>query len=644
MENEQEQIKINNYDINMLIGIYFYDQVTIQLSKLAERLCAPENEVELILAEYRESPVYKDFYAEMSAFSNARLGKQDTEVLAKCMGEAAELMKAFYVLDQRKVSPATILNEGNVDKLLQSAYFEECIGKDLSVLLTSESSENQGWKRLMAETALADGYQKSMEAMQSYRDFRRSQVDGDLGEKEAEYRVFATEAYEKAQRASENYTKVFNQTFVLPEVMAMRDLYQKGDEQKLLVMVQQKRADALVIGQFVDMLCGQPQGLSADFTGTPEAISDELHKALTETAWFENMVGHDLSGIYPEMMTQAQFEMAQGYVNRICEQAGDGATVKVKAFTSKANLIEMKVNPQEIARRMDVLTGRVEERKELNGLTESFVKGESQGVSQEFFESDQFKRHYGEDLSLVGARPGVADVMVMEQYRKMLEGRISEMAADLSQNPSADRVQDYKEYESLVNQAEVASLRMDSLYADRPVQLIDLSADDLAGLKMDRTVSLLYNEHTGKMILAEAGTSLEGTEGYSVIDRFTTAKHAMDFIRLADQKMEQTHRSGLSTDNMRNEYKVFKALPANDKSLYLSMSILSNEMAQKSEHPDLAAMRQFAFEYEQKVQFDLANPGVTDVVKTDANRAKLQAKIDHDSGADRTEKVGGRSM
>ena len=32
------------------------------------------------------------------------------------------------------------------------------------------------------------------------------------------------------------------------------------------------------------------------------------------------------------------------------------------------------------------------------------------------------------------------------------------------------------------------------------------------------------------------------------------------------------------------------------------------------------------------------------VVKTDANRAKLQAKIDHDSGADRTEKVGGRSM
>lgn len=254
MENEQEQIKINNYDINMLIGIYFYDQGTIQLSKLAERLCAPENEVELILAEYRESPVYKDFYAEMSAFSNARLGKQDTEVLAKCMGEAAELMKAFYVLDQRKVSPATILNEGNVDKLLQSAYFEECIGKDLSVLLTSESSENQGWKRLMAETALADGYQKSMEAMQSYRDFRRSQVDGDLGEKEAEYRVFATEAYEKAQRASENYTKVFNQTFVLPEVMAMRDLYQKGDEQKLLVMVQQKRADALVIGQFVDML------------------------------------------------------------------------------------------------------------------------------------------------------------------------------------------------------------------------------------------------------------------------------------------------------------------------------------------------------------------------------------------------------
>lgn len=72
MENEQEQIKINNYDINMLIGIYFYDQGTIQLSKLAERLCAPENEVELILAEYRESPVYKDFYAEMSAFSNAR--------------------------------------------------------------------------------------------------------------------------------------------------------------------------------------------------------------------------------------------------------------------------------------------------------------------------------------------------------------------------------------------------------------------------------------------------------------------------------------------------------------------------------------------------------------------------------------------
>ena len=42
MENEQEQIKINNYDINMLIGIYFYDQGTIQLSKLAERLCAPD--------------------------------------------------------------------------------------------------------------------------------------------------------------------------------------------------------------------------------------------------------------------------------------------------------------------------------------------------------------------------------------------------------------------------------------------------------------------------------------------------------------------------------------------------------------------------------------------------------------------------
>ena len=65
----------------------------------------------------------------------------------------------------------------------------------------------------------------------------------------------------------------------------------------------------------------------------------------------------------------------------------------------------------------------------------------------------------------------------------------------------------------MVNQAEVASLRMDSLYADRPVQLIDLSADDLAGLKMDRTVSLLYNEHTGKMILLKRAQASKGLRG-----------------------------------------------------------------------------------------------------------------------------------
>lgn len=643
MKNEQDQIKINDYDINMLIGIYFYDQGTIQLSKLAEMVDIPENEVDKILAEYRESPVYKDFYAEMSSFSNLKLGKQDTEVLSKCMDEAAELMHAFYVLEERKVSPVTILNEGHADKLLQSAYFREMIGQTLSGLVQNENSDLPGWKRLMAETALIQDYSETIQAMKTYAGYRR-RLSSRHETQDADYREMVAKAYARAKSSATNYSHVFSRPFVLPEVDNMTKLYDSGKEDLLVERIRDKKSDVLVIGQFAEYLSGSSNELKTGFLPAQHLITDRLAEALSQTAWFGQMVGYDLSGVCPEMMTHSQFELACNYAVRLTQNAGDSAVVELRGFDGNGDEMNHQVNCKEVYDRMNILFDIRNERQALEAMTEEFMSGKSAVNVDDFINSPRFRMQYGEDLSLFSTSLEPTDVMIMELYRKSLESRANAFAIQLAAvDPSLEKLDDYRNYVTLTNLIDSVSDRMEQLYPDLSNQMYVLTPQMNLEQTPDKAIMLLYDKSKGSFVGVDAGTKfVESPSGLSVIDRYTTIKHALDFIRLADQKIERTKSGVLSTDSMRNEYKVFSALPAGQQSHYLSMDILSAEMATKSEHPDLSALRAFAYEYEQRVAFDLANAGVVDVVQTDQNRAEYQQKMEMDSGLGREEKTGNK--
>lgn len=641
MENEQEQIKLNNYDINMLIGIYFLDQGAIQLNKLAEMIAVPEDKVAEVLAEYRQSPVYEEFYSEISTFSNNKLGKQDTELLSKCMGETVDLMNAFYVLSERKVSPSTILEEGHADKLLQSAYFREMFGQNLSALVQEEKGIAPGWKRLMAETALAQDYKESMQSMRIYTEFRRHNPEY-RPEQEADFRQMVNEAYARAETSERNYLKVFEKPFVLPEAEKLRKLYTDGDEEKLLEQIRERKGDMLSVGQFADFLCGSPGRLNTGFDTPEKAISDRLAEALSQTVWFERMVGYDLSAVQPELMSHAQFTFAHTYAARLEHIAGGEPGLSVPGLSADGNEISVSVDMRNITERLNALVEMTRDRRFLETKNEDFVKGMADGVEADYFDSPHFKRMYGDDLSLVSGTLDSVDVMVMEQYRKSLESRAAELAADLAQNPSKDKLEEYRSYVAISDRLDVVTERMGYLYAPFVREVEKLTPDMEPGKVPDRAVMLLYEETTGQFMAVDAGTAMDDSkQGYSVIDRYTTLKEAIDFIRLADRKVEQSRSGILMTDSMKNEYKVYNALPKVDKAPYLSVGILSAELAAKSEHPDLAAMRAIAFEYEQKVAFDRVNPGVVDVIKTDENRAEYQEKTDRDSGFSKSEKTGG---
>lgn len=645
MENEQETIKINNYDISMLIGLYFLDKGTTQLGKLAELIALPENDVELVLNEYRESPQYRNFYSEICAYSNQLLDKQDSEVLSNCLGEAADLMNAFYVMNEQKVSPATILNEGHADKLFQSAYFTKIFGKNLMGIAQAENTEIPGWKRLMAETALMQDYSESIQAMKAYTNLRRTDPDG-VSAHEADYRQMVAEAFARAEESSSNYMRTFNRPFLLPEVESMRVLYETGNEEQLLNRIMEKKNDELVIGKFAEYLCGSSNRLTTGFPVPSHNLTDRLADAMSQTAWFGNMVGYDLSGVCPEMMTHAQFELARNYAVRLTQSADGAAEMRVNGLAPDGNVTTLTVNPHVIHDRMSELFETVKEGMALTDAAGKFVKGEGGVVTPEFFESQRFKQQYGEDLSLFSRTLEPADVMVMETYRKALEMRTAELAHRLVQNPTEENMGKYRSYVDLTGRLEAVECRLDQLYESKVSKADVLAPDMNIEQTPDRAVMLLYEQSEGRFLTADAGAALdESAKGYSVIDRYTTAKQALDFVRLVDQKIEKTKSGVLGTDSMRNEYKVFRALPSANKDAYLSVNILSAEAAAKSEHPDLTAMRAIAFEYEKKVAFDLVNPGVADVIKTDANRAEYQEKMDKDAGGDRCQKSGtGRSM
>lgn len=633
MEDEQEQIKINNYDINMLVGIYFYDQGVIQLSKLAERLATPEDQVAKVLEDYRKSPVYNDFYAEMSAYANQQLGKQDSEVLAQCIGEAAGFMKAYYVMEERRVSPATIVNEGNADKLLRSSYFSDRIGEDFHQLL-EEKKEGPlpGWKRLMAETAVARDNLLAQEALQAYAEHRRKDGEGVAAAQEADFRLRVSEAFQKVSEKREAYARVFDKPFMLPETAELRRLYEAGDGQKLADRIRSRRTDTLVIGEFAEFLYGEGRLQAADAPG--KTVGEDLLRELTQTAWFERMVGHDLQGVYPGMMTRAQYGLAKDYSGMLARSTGGPVTVE--RLSVNGRLVPVVVDPAVVAARQEALALQVDDLLRLSAAESAFVRGEGYGADPLFFGSKLFLERYGEDLALFTGPVENVDVMVMEQYLQDITQQTAELAEKLSHDPSEEKLEDFRLYEKQEERKAQVIGRMEHWYTGREAHVEELSQDR----SQDKAIMLLYDEKTGKFLAADAGSRLDETGGYSVIDRYTTAKHALDFIRLADQKVEQAKSGALTADSMRNEYKVYRALPADKKGQFLSIEILPAEMATKSEHPDVSAMRRWAFEYEQMVAFDLANPGVADVVKTDANRAEYQQKVDKDSGADKARSGG----
>lgn len=645
MENEQEQIKITDYDINMLLGLYMYDQGTRQIDHLAKLISVPENEVEKVLNDYRGTPVYAEFYAEISRFINQNLGKQDTEVLSKCVGEATDLMHAFYVLSERKVSPTAILSEGHADKLLVSAYFREMFGESLSAISKGGQTETSGWKSLMAGTSLAQDYCDSMKAMQLYSEYQ-SRASAETADQEADFRQLVNKAYARVERAERNYEKTFDRPFVLPEVFQLGALYATGMEDELLAAIREKKADMLVIGQFADHLCGSSCRLNAGFTDPHEHISAKLADELTRTVWFEKLVGYDLSHIQPQLMTNAQFRLAHSYAEQIGKLAHEGTAVSVVGLSEDGNEIDVPVNPENVNRRVSELLDAVKERKMLTDVTEAFLKGNGNGLEEGFFESARFRRQYGEDLSLKAGTLEAADILVMEQYRKKLENQAAGLANVLALEPSVEKLDAYREYEVLNKRLDAVSARMEELYDGNVSEVSELKTTLNNGVQEERVVMLLYDEKSFRFLTVDAGSRLDAElHGYSVIDRYTTLKEARDFVRLADEKIGQSKSAALTADSMKNEYKVFRNIPGKDKSAYLSVGILSADLATKSEHPDLAAMRAIAFEYEQKVAFDRANPGVADVIKTDENRAEYQAKVEKDSGADQTMKTGnGRSV
>ncbi len=636
---ENEKIMVNNYDISMLLGIYMYDQGMIQLNKLAEIIVAPDDKVEEVVRAYRESPVYKEFYSEVSRFMNRQEGLQDTAVLEN----SAELMNAFYVMNERNVSPATILNEGHADKFLQSTYFLEMFGENLSSLQkTQEEPDIPGWKKLMADTALAKDYADSMEALKAYAAYKASSKGAGTDGQEPGYRQMVADAHQRARLTLANYNKVFDRPYVLPEVARLQDLYAKGDKNRLAAEIRANRMDELVIGQFAEYLYGDDWHKAGRPAGKQE-ISDSLVEELSRTIWFSNLVGHDLSRVHAEIMLPAQYAVAKGYAEQLARKSADAETAAVKVMTAGAGLLEFQVKMQELNGKLDALLARVEQRDELAAVTEKFVKGEGQGVDKGFFESESFKQVYGEELALLPAIGGPEDVMVIEQYRSQLEARAKEMATRLSIEPSEEKVKEYLAYEKLSVKIESVSERMEKLYAGTPAVLEELTPDFAAKMTQDKTVMLLYKESSGKFYVCEAGSALRTAEEYSVVDRYTTVGRALDFVRSVEQKLQQAHVAVLATDSMRNEYKVYRSLTPDKLVAFQGLDILPSEQASKSEHPDVSAMRRYAFEYKQRVEFDLANPGVIDVVQTDANRAEYQEKLEKDSGIDRT-KSGGRSI
>lgn len=635
MENENSTLLIGDMDINMLVGIYMYDQGKIKLEKLANMLNVPKNQIDDVLEKYRDSPAYKVYYSEISSYSNSVLELKNTDILGKNMAEAADLIHSYQILSDRKVSPSEIIEDGRADSLLASDYFKQMFGNELEIAVKKAGTPEMdyGWKRMMAATLVQQCEMNKYQALQRYSDFMRQPDNGD-NVREAEVRRYISDTFTRSQKVNDNYARTFGGRFVLPQVADMLSAA-RNDGHDVAGYIHSNRNSRLVIGQFLDQMTGVNglgvrlgEGNHLDFN---EKVMDELVK----TEWFRDLVGTDLSGVQSRAFTQAQFEVAASYVQHVSDRpdrlAAENTGEEVSPDKQK-ELLEVVYERLSTLNTMSIAVNRTEIQ------AARFAMGKAELPDNTFFESEHFRTAYGQDLSFMNTPLTEGDKMVIGAYRDYLDNRIFDLSSALSGVTDQSRLHELEQLDSLqalLDKTDARLLELSEGKAGRVDELGESSSND-------RAVQLLYSVDTGRFFTIPAGMSLssEQSEKYHVIEKYTTVRRSLDFTSKLNEKLSASKSGSLSLDNIRHELRVYKRLPENRKDIFTTMNLLTNAQATVSEHPDLTAMRALAFEHQKKVDFDLANAGVKDVIKTDANNIEYQQKVDKDSGKSVTNGIG----
>ncbi|WP_368336433.1 hypothetical protein [Parabacteroides merdae] len=621
MENYDDISKCSTTDLQMLTMVYMFDQGSANIKKIAEWLSTTEDLAEKALAEFKGTEAYDKYYALVSRYLNEYNGRQSSELLSRCSEEITGLLKTFNILSDREVSALTILNEGYAERMLKSDYCQKEFGKDLSGLIRNGDNGDK-WKKLFSETVLLSGYRDSLDVMREYAKYQMNGKGKSFDE--GKTRSVVGEQFAVYAQAEQNYRSVYQRNYACEDVQKLIEAHKaavgQNDMKQLLKDVEKVAGDPIIIGKFIEYLYGVEHGLNKSVQPEHAQINDELFLALTKTKWFDTFVGVNIDKVNPQLMMPTQLNMAVDFAERV----GKAEQYYLDQY--------QRLQPVVVNERKEQLLKACVEKLALQQEAENFVKGNSKGLDRLFFSSEQFLKNYGEGLEMTATAATPGDIMVMELYRKELELSKIQLGISLSTQPSEEKIGEYQAYLKNERLLKETDSKLDRLYAARKTTLREISASAADAAPVEKVVSLIYQADGGRFFLADAGCHVELPEDALFVDRYTTEKQAMDFVKMVDEKNGLQKSGKIDIHNIRQEFRIYDRLPENRKSDYLSSTVLSAENARSIENPDLEQMRKLEFEYKQKVDFDRANPGVADTIKTDENRAEYQAKVDKDSG------------
>lgn len=615
------------------------------------------DEVARRVEDIRATKEYQDFYAPFAQTYDITVNRVPTDYAKnEKFNTDYAINRFFFVANERKISPETILNSISVNDFFQSEYYQKHFGANL--VLLGEKAHLKPWERLAADTIyyhINNRFEIEKNRMARLRQPGSETNISDLLNQA--HRVNQTR--EQLNEVSHNYHTAFNAFPPLPVAVSQIYGWSEYDINAHIVTdaIHKYKDDEFAISAITDHLRKQEKKEEENGQLSPSAqltglITPGIAAMLMSTAHFQSLIGLKFERVSSFTTDKTVIGVSDAYLQHIDEEITkletsiaakelNPETYKETLAIDKARLPELRemsrIGHQVMTEINDNLHLRATiEQQATNGLQAAAdVRTEARNLKNAplDIQSNYFRNVYGYQLENLGGRKlSQGDLFAIFRYREFLASRIDIAEAKLkiietvpiNKNELRELWKAYATDSKLLN---VVNDQLQYYIAEPPRN------------NQAEIVQLIYHPENCSFSMQPAlriATLPECT-----IDPFITTSHARAFITDVNQKLtSQPIRKPINYASMLSEFKCWEQMSSQQKESagqpYQSMEIHNhtNYIQPANLRQNMVIFHETEKRWEKYVadiEYDIAHPEFIGIWQVDDNYRDRENLIKKDA-------------